>query len=62
MQWNLQLGVLILAVGGQVLADGDSLLDQHVEILGDLRGKACGKRSLSAMNQTEADLYSATVD
>lgn len=37
---NIQLGVLVLAVGGKVLADGNSLLDEHVEVLGDLRGKA----------------------
>ena len=34
-----ELGVLVLAVGLQVLADGDSLLHEVPEILGDLRGK-----------------------
>ena len=34
-----ELGVLVLAVGGKVLADGNSLLDEHVEVLGDLRCK-----------------------
>lgn len=37
---NVQLGVLVLAVGLKVLADGDSLLDEHVEVLGDLGGEA----------------------
>ncbi len=37
---NVQLGVLVLAVGGKVLADGNSLLDEHVEVLGDLGGEA----------------------
>ena len=35
----VQLGVLVLAVGLQVLADGDRLLDEVPEILRDLRGK-----------------------
>lgn len=37
---DVQLGVLVLAVDRQVLADGNSLLDEHVEILGDLGGEA----------------------
>jgi len=37
---NVQLGVLVLAVGGEVLADGNGLLDEHVEVLGDLGGEA----------------------
>lgn len=37
---DVQLGVLVLAVGGKVLADGNSLLDEHVEVLGDLGGEA----------------------
>lgn len=37
---NVQLGVLVLAVGREVLADGNGLLDQHVEVLGDLGGEA----------------------
>ena len=37
---NIQLGVLVLAVDRQMLADGDSLLDEHVEVLGDLRSEA----------------------
>ena len=37
---NVQLGVLVLAVARQVLADGNGLLDQHVEILGNLRCEA----------------------
>jgi hypothetical protein len=37
---NVQLSVLVLAVGGQVLADGNGLLDEHVKVLGDLGGEA----------------------
>ena len=37
---DVQLGVLVLAVGGKVLADGNGLLDEHVEVLGDLGGEA----------------------
>lgn len=37
---NVQLSVTVLAVGGEVLADGDSLLDEHVEVLWDLGGEA----------------------
>jgi hypothetical protein len=38
--YNLQLGVLVLAVGLEVLAHGNSLLDEHVEILWDLGSEA----------------------
>lgn len=37
---HVQLSVLVLAVGGEVLADGNSLLDEHVEVLWDLGGEA----------------------
>jgi hypothetical protein len=33
---HVQLSVLVLAVGGEVLADSNSLLDEHVQVLGDL--------------------------
>jgi hypothetical protein len=36
-----ELAVLVLAVGLEMLADGNGLLDQHVEVLGDVRAKAC---------------------
>ena len=36
----LQLRVLVLAVSGEVLADGNGLLDKHVEVLGNLGGEA----------------------
>jgi hypothetical protein len=36
-----ELGVLILAVTLKVLADGNSLLDEHVQILGELGSEAC---------------------
>lgn len=42
---NVQLGVLVLAVGAEVLAHGNSLLDQHVQVLGDLGGKSYGTPS-----------------
>lgn len=35
-----ELGVLVLSVSLQVLADRDGLLDQVVQVLGDLRGQA----------------------
>ena len=34
-----ELGVLVLAVGLEVLADGDSLFDEVPEVLGDLGSK-----------------------
>ena len=34
-----ELGVLVLAVDLQVLADGDGLLDEVPQVLRDLRGK-----------------------
>jgi hypothetical protein len=37
---NIQLSVPVLAVGGEVLADGNGLLDEHVEVLWDLGGEA----------------------
>jgi len=37
-----ELGVLILAVTLEVLADGNSLLDKHVKVLWDLWGEAVG--------------------
>lgn len=37
---NVQLGVTVLAVDGQMLADRDGLLDEHVEVLGNLGGEA----------------------
>jgi len=37
-----ELGVLVLSVALEMLADGDSLLDQHVEILWDFWGEAIG--------------------
>src|SRR5690554_4172568 len=41
-QNEAELAIAILAVALQVLADGDGLLDQVVEVLGDLGGKAVG--------------------
>lgn len=37
-----ELGVLVLSVSLQVLSDRNGLLDKHVKILRDLRGKAVG--------------------
>jgi hypothetical protein len=36
-----ELRVLVLAVGLEVLADGDGLLDKVPEVLGDTGGKTC---------------------
>lgn len=53
----VQLSVAVLAVGRKVLADGNSLLDEHVEVLWDLGGEAYWLPVSFA--PTEADLYSA---
>lgn len=45
-QNETEFTVLVLAVALKVLADGDSLLDQKVQVLRDLRGEAYKKRSL----------------
>ena len=37
---HAELGVLVTAVALEVLADGDGLLDEVVEVLGDGRGEA----------------------
>ena len=37
-----ELGVLVLAVALQMLAHSQGLLDQVVQVLGDLGSKACG--------------------
>jgi hypothetical protein len=37
-----ELAVLVLAVGLEVLADGNGLLDEHVEVLWDIGAKAAG--------------------
>jgi hypothetical protein len=37
-----ELGVLVLAVALQVLADGDSLLDELVQVFRDLRSETVG--------------------
>lgn len=41
-QNETELGIAVLAVALQVLADRDSLLDQVVQVLRDLGGKAVG--------------------
>lgn len=38
-----ELAILVLAVALKVLADGDSLLDEEVKVLRDLRGEAYKK-------------------
>jgi len=37
-----ELSVLVLAVSFEVLSDGDGLLDQHVQVLWDIRGETAG--------------------
>ena len=39
-----ELGVLVLAVGLQMLANGDGFLDKVPEVLGDLRSKTWNER------------------
>lgn len=41
-----ELAILVLAVALKVLADGDSLLDEEVKVLRDLRGEAYNEKSL----------------
>jgi hypothetical protein len=53
-----ELAVPVLAVGLEVLADGNSLLDQHVEVLRDIGAKAYVHSCQRELN--EACLYSAT--
>jgi hypothetical protein len=53
-----ELAVPVLAVGLEVLADGNGLLDQHVEVLGDVWAKAYVHSCQRELN--EACLYSAT--
>lgn len=38
-QNEAELGVLVLAVALKVLADSHSLLDEHVQVLRELRGE-----------------------
>ena len=42
-----ELSVLVLAVGLEVLADGDGLLDEHVEVLWDVGAKAFIRKMLA---------------
>jgi hypothetical protein len=48
-----ELAILVLAVALKVLADGDSLLDEEVKVLRDLRGEAYNKVTLSALCLTK---------
>ena len=45
-----KFGVLVLSVLLKMLADSHGLLDKHIQILGDLRGKACQNRIQSDTN------------
>jgi hypothetical protein len=52
-----ELAVLVLAVALKVLADGDGLLDQEVEVLGEFGSEACFTKNLSVslwIDQAEA--------
>lgn len=42
-----ELSVLVLAVGLEVLADGDGLLDEHVEVLWDVGAEALKRKMLA---------------
>lgn len=61
-----ELAVLVLAVALKVLADGDSLLDEEVEVLRDLRSEAYNKsHSVSLVfDQAEAEnlFFSCQID
>lgn len=61
-----ELAVLVLAVALKVLADGDSLLDEEVEVLRDLRSEAYNKsHSVSLVfDQAEAEIlfFSCQID
>jgi hypothetical protein len=53
-----ELAILVLAVALKVLADGDSLLDEEVKVLRDLRGEAYTNHSVSlGFDQTEANMF-----
>jgi hypothetical protein len=55
-----ELAVLVLAVALEVLADSDSLLDQHVEILREIGGKAGGLQDTqNAVTSDDLDLGNA---
>lgn len=41
-----ELGVPVLAVGGQMLADGNGLLDEHVQVLWYLGSKSFSQSAL----------------
>ena len=57
-QNETELAILVLAVALKVLADGDSLLDEEVKILRDLRGEAYTNHSVSlGFDQTEANMF-----
>jgi hypothetical protein len=42
---NVQFSIAVFAVGAEVLADGDSLLDEHVQVFGNLGRETCGQIS-----------------
>ena len=42
-----ELAVLVLAVGLEVLADGNGLLDEHVEVLRDIGAEAFERKMLA---------------
>jgi hypothetical protein len=42
---NVQFSIAVFAVGAEVLADGDSLLDEHVQVFGNLGRETCSQIS-----------------
>lgn len=54
-----ELAVLVLAVALKVLAHAHRLLDQVVQVLGDLRRKACGQMDQQTLAQCEKRKRSA---
>ena len=55
-QDETELGVLVLAVGLEVLADGDGLLDEVPEVLGDR-----GRETLSVSDKTNHDIKEGVI-
>jgi len=56
-QNEAELGVLVLAVALKVLADSDSLLDQHVQVLRNIGGEAAGlEDSQNSVTSDDLDL------
>ena len=59
-QNETELGILVLPVPLQVLADGDGLLDEEVDVLGQLGGHGLGLQDaedLVAGDETHLEIF-----